>query len=524
MSKQIPREENKKKTKLENKEEKLKEIHNPPKEKQIQKETENITGEVESQDEEEDIKISYKVPKNLKTSLIDPLDILKKEPTIIPIEKQLEKHLKKTENIPSEKEIHQKKYNSGLVITYTEDSDKEMEIVSIKKNSVNQKILKDLEISLDSSLELYIKKVFCKFNYSPIIKRIFGPKTTFLELEELSLIWKHYIQLNILNNEKLVEEFKKKIFKISSVIIQYLIKHIFSIIKIREAIYSIQNCFQIHYFNILKKGEIKHGENAFNFKCIRVNPKKEIEGNGACFILIKELKRSLNMLLYSTKYFFYSFGDLFNNDFHFMYMIQRKIYYEYFEQNCFFSSLLFNMKGIFIRSDYKEVCNEIDNLTVSFEDDFNYDMINEKYAKIDLCKEGKELLFDFQKCYNQLNYLVDKNDEKGEQIIVETEEEKKINEIKDVDELLKYINDGPQKKKKKKKKKNKDDPINILDKFILEDKKLDDELVSQSDLSIISGHDSVVSAFKREIRNDNIYNNFVKTKPILSDEFLSKII
>ena len=39
------------------------------------------------------------------------LSAAKKEPTIIPIEKQLEKHLKKIENIPSEKKIHQKKYN-----------------------------------------------------------------------------------------------------------------------------------------------------------------------------------------------------------------------------------------------------------------------------------------------------------------------------------------------------------------------------------------------------------------------------
>ena len=228
------------------------------------------------------------------------------------------------------------------------------------------------------------------------------------------------------------------------------------------------------------------------------------------------------MLIYSTKYFYYSFGELFNNDFHFMYMIQRKIFYDYIEQDCFFSSLLFNLKGIFIRSDKKEVCEEIDNLTLSFEYDFDSTFIKNEYAKIDLGKNKNENLFDFEKCFDQLNYSVDKNDEKGEDIVIETEEEKKVNEMKDIDELLKYIEDGTQHKKKKKKKKKKENPINILDKFILEDRKLDDDLLSQSSMSIIS-HDSVVSAFKRELKNDAVDNNFEKTKPVLSEEFIAQL-
>ena len=122
--------------------------------------------------EEKKKELFFKVVRNQKTSIVDPLDILKKEPTIIPIERQLEKHSKKSENNINEQKIKEKKYNCGLEISYIEDVDKEIEIISMKKNSLNQKILKNLESSIDLNLELYLKKLFCKFNYSPLIKKI----------------------------------------------------------------------------------------------------------------------------------------------------------------------------------------------------------------------------------------------------------------------------------------------------------------------------------------------------------------
>ena len=89
--------------------------------------------------------------------------------------------------------------------------------------------------------------------------------------------------------------------------------------------------------------------------------------------------------------------------------------------------------------------------------------------------------------------------------------------------MLKYIEGDSSQKKKKKKKKKKDNPINILDKLRAEEKKnLDDETMSQSSLSYIS-HDSVVSAFKREVRAETTDNDFDKIKPIFSEDFISKI-
>ena len=147
-------------------------------------------------------KLFFKVARNQKTSLVDPLNILKKEPTVIPIERQLEKHANRAQNKTKaeDQKIKEKKYNCGLEIKYTEDSDKEIEIISLKKNSLNQKVLKNLEASIDSNLKLYLKKLYCKFNYSPLIKKIFGAKITFFKLEELSLIWRYYVQFHIMKN------------------------------------------------------------------------------------------------------------------------------------------------------------------------------------------------------------------------------------------------------------------------------------------------------------------------------------
>ena len=67
-------------------------------------------------------------------------------------------------------------------ISYTEDSNEEMEIISFKKNSLNQNVLKNLEVSIDSNLQIYLKKLYCKFNYSPLVKKAFGAKISFFEL------------------------------------------------------------------------------------------------------------------------------------------------------------------------------------------------------------------------------------------------------------------------------------------------------------------------------------------------------
>ena len=464
--------------------------------------------------------MKFQVPRNQKTSLIDPLDILKKEPSVIPIEKQIEKYKAKSDNNNTIKEIKVKKYDSGLEINYTLDKYGQMEIVSLDEKSIDDKTLPNLESSLEENLEFYIKKIYSKFNYSPIIRKTFGRKITFAELEHFSILWRFYVELRIKNDKKAILDFREKLLKIMTDSVKFLIRNIFSIMKVREAMHSLSGLYQTHSFLRYKEYEKKKIGTIYDLRCIYLDSFKETTGNGVAFVLIKEFKRSLNMLLYSSKYLFYSFESIFNSDFNFLYMILRKIYYIFFEQNFFFSTLLFSVKGIFYRSDMKEVCDEIDKLTIPFEIDFEKNIVQEEYMDIKFDKP-EELLFDYKSCFDQLGYQVDVNDEKGEEVIIETEEEKKVNEIKDIDELIKYIEGDTKTKKKKKKKKKKEDPFDILLKLKEEKKELDDETLSQSSLSYIS-QDSVFNNFRREIKRETKDNKFEKIKPQVSNEFISK--
>ena len=167
----------------------------------------------------------------------------------------------------------------------------------------------------------------------------------------------------------------------------------------------------------------------------------------------------------------------------------------------------------------KEVSNEIDNLTIPFELDFEKGNAKKEVMDIEF-DNPKELLFDFNSCFDQLGYSVDVNDEKGEEVIIETEEEKKVKEIKDIDELVKYIEGDTKTKKKKKKKKKKEDPIDILLKLKEQNKELDDETASQYSLSYIS-QDGAFNDFRKDIKKETKDNKFEKIKPQFSKEFVS---
>ena len=495
------------------------------KEKEIQNETkkaEKTMDKYEYRELEKQVEnhMKFQVPKSQKTSLIDPLDILKKEPSVIPIEKQIEKYKTKSKNNNSIKEIKTKKYDSGLEINYTLDKYGQMEIISINEKSIDDKTLPKLESDFQENLDFYIKKIYSKFNYSPIIKKIFGAKITFAELEHLSILWRFYVDLKIKDDKKSILDFREKLLKILTDNVKLLIRNIFSIMKVREAMHSLPPMYKTYSFLRYKEYEKKDKGIIYDMRVIYLDPYKETTGNGVSFILIKEFNRSLNMLLYSSQYLFNSFASIFNNDFNFLYIILRKIYYEFFLQNFFFSTLLFNIKGIFYRSDMKEVFDEIDKLTIPFELDFEKGNVKGEIMDIKF-DNPKELLFDYNSCFDQFSYSVDVNDEKGEEVIIETEEEKKVKEIKDIDELVKYIEGDTKTKKKKKKKKKKEDPIDILLKLKEQNKELDDETLSQISLSYIS-QDSVFNNFRKDIKKETKDNKFEKIKPQVSEEFVSK--
>ena len=114
-----------------------------------------VLNEDEMKDIEKDIEnyMKFKVPRNQKTSLNDPLYILTKEPKLIPFEKQMQKYKDKSDNNNSVKEIKLKKYDSGLEINYILDENNHLQIISINKESMTEKLLQNLDSSLVSNLE-----------------------------------------------------------------------------------------------------------------------------------------------------------------------------------------------------------------------------------------------------------------------------------------------------------------------------------------------------------------------------------
>ena len=135
-------------------------------EKEKEKEIQDITkrnnkkmAKFEYRDLEKQVEnhMKFNVPKSQKTSLVDPLDILKKEPSVIPIEKQIEKYKTKSKNNNTINEIKIKKYDSGLEINYTLDKYGQVEIISINEESIDDKSFKNLESDFQGNLDFYIK-------------------------------------------------------------------------------------------------------------------------------------------------------------------------------------------------------------------------------------------------------------------------------------------------------------------------------------------------------------------------------
>ena len=136
----------------------------------------------------------------------------------------------------------------------------------------------------------------------------------------------------------------------------------------------------------------------------------------------------------------------------------------------------------------------------------------DEIIKYGLKEKPKKVTYNYQKIKDlERDYKLN-----GDEI--EYEEDQKIKQITDIDELTKYIQ-GDEKKKKKRKKKKKENPINMLGKCnYYKEKNLEDDQIS------IVSHDTIVSNFKKDIRNDNIEDKHIaKTKPILSDKFIEDL-
>ena len=473
----------------------------------------NMIAQGQSQPTKEIIK--YNIPKTNKNTLADPLDIRKKEQNLDYIQFHLDelskakKPKKKSKNEIKEEENTVCLKVLGMEIYFKKNDKGVYEQSFMNGCGLDHSLLNKIRIMEDFELNKYITNVFSKYNYSPIITKLFSKeRQSFENILKDTFLWESYISVYLMGN--MMYDFKILEKKIISIVIDFInvyLTHIFSIPKVAESLNIISKKYKFEIFNFSEESNPGQKE-------ILIDIEKELKGNGCSLIFLKELRRLYDCLFFSTNIFRHLFEncifpssikDLFDY-----------IFYNYIIENEVVSTLLFQIKMIFNlnENDEKEVLEFIKKFTQDLKNEVEKDdSINENFKELygnDETKFPKKAQFNFREIKDfEKDYPIYGNE-------TEFKEDEKIKEIKDIDELTKYIQ-GDKNKKRRKKKKRKENPINILDKLNNRDKRLEDD----DGYSIYSGHDSVFSDFKRDIKSDMVDNkDCTKTKPVLSDKFI----
>ena len=130
-----------------------------------------------------------------------------------------------------------------------------------------------------TELIYYMNRVFVKYNYSPIINKLFDLKDTEKEsdddIERLCGLWYHYVDNNVrvINMEK-SQTFSKKIIYAFTLYINHYLIHIFSIPKISESLNIINKKTEFKIYNYDKEKNIGEKNNE-----IYLNIEKELKGS-----------------------------------------------------------------------------------------------------------------------------------------------------------------------------------------------------------------------------------------------------
>ncbi len=339
-------------------------------------------------------------------------------------------------------------------------------------------------------------------------------------------MWRYYIfEKNGVMHKTKTDTLSKQVFYSFALFINKYLSHIFSIKKVSECLNTInkKTIFKIYSF--------KDEDDSEKDKEIYLNIEKELKGEGCTFIFLKEIRRLHDSFTYSANcfkntllYFFYGIDNLLNY-----------IFYRYVIENEVVSSLLHQIKLIFkLNKDDTEVLDFINKYTFEMKNELDKkDDFDKKVDDVYNHPEFNKRLPGFEQEYEATDkYNLDEIPQKVKFVYkdikdlekdyklngdeIEYEEDEKIKEMKDIDELTKYIQ-GDEKKKKKKKKKKKENPINMLNSLNL-NKNLEDDQVS------IVSHDTIFSNFKKDIRKDNIEDkDVVKIKPVISDKFIKEM-
>ena len=467
--------------------------------------------------------------------------IIKQKPFMVPvIYKKIKIEKKEEENIEIEKEEKKKEgfdccnyymFPSGITKTSVKNmATGEETDEKIDYSGLDPKVYEKFKNNPTRELDILIGNTGYLFNHVPLMISIVKKKISGYYLWDRLYIWKYYIKsLNDAEKIRLIRNFLYRL----KLFFKRCYEELMNLDKIKNAYKILKKKMSGEYnekewdeFYISSKmlgynpdGSIKkdHKKQEKINLCvlledkIKLNIQNELNGNGAGFILVKELSNFSNMILYSIKIFeivFQDCFDLLSSDFKDNFIKLHCVLFKYFDE--------YILKHSFMAKMFSQLL-----------------LIYATYKQDELVNYLHKLVF-IPKCnaFDELEKLETSISKKiGNDIIFD--EEKKIDNFKNIDDLLKYIetNDQPKKKKKKKKKINNDDPINQLEKLnsikqfggepdddIYEGKEIPDNI---SVMSGVSEADSIVRAFKNDIRNFNFSGEKVKAN--LSEDFIFNI-
>ena len=372
-------------------------------------------------------------------------------------------------------------------------------------------------------LDILIGNAGCLFNNSHIMNSIVNKRISGYYLWDRLYIWKYYIK-SLDDNEK-IKLIRNFLYRLK-LFFKKCYEELLNIDKIKYVDKILKNKLGINYeekdwnefylaskmlgynpngtvSNDLEKKEKTNVCVLLEDK-IKLNVKNELNGTGAGLIFIKELRNYSNMFLYIKNIFedvFKECFNLLNPYFQDHYIKLHCIIFKYFDQFILSNSFVQKMfhQLLIIYATYKQ-----DTLV-----EYLHKLLIPKFNSFDELEKLENAISD--KIGNEIQY----------------DEEKKIEKLQSIDELLNYI-ESDKKPKKKKKKKKIDDPINQLEK-LYHSKRFGDELYEDiyegkeipDNISVMSGvseADSIVRAFKKDVKSDNFTGE--KLKANLSDNFI----
>ena len=460
--------------------------------------------------------------------------ITKEKPFIVPVmykkpKKEEQKESKESKDTNKEKDgfncCQLYLFPSGITKTTQKNfqtGEEKDEVIDY--SSLDPKVYEKFKKNPTRELDILIGNAGYLFNTSPIMNSIVQKKISGYYLWDRLYIWKHYIKsLDDTEKIKLIRNFLYRL----KLFFKKCYEELLNIDKIKNADKILKNKLGTSYkekdwtefylsskmlgYNpdgTVKKDFVKNDKTNICVLLedkIKLNIKNELNGNGAGFIFIKELRNFSNMFLYMKSIFedvFPDCFDLLSSDFDDNYIKLHCVIFKYFDQFILSNSFVVKMFNqlLLIYATYKQ------------------DILVEYLHKllIPKCNAFDEL----EKLENSISKRI------GNEI--QYDEEKKIEKMKNLDELLNYIESDTKPKKKKKKKKIYDDPINQLEKMykekyfgdeayedIYEGKEIPDNI---SVMSGVSEADSIVRAFKKDIKSSNYSGD--KLKANLSDNFI----